>query len=70
MMSRNIDLMLMIRCKLDDEYFQDWNSLSPEIQQFWDEPENYCNCEGSGEMSTWCNDCPFCQIFEIETEDI
>ena len=69
-MARDTDLTLIIRCKLNDEYFQEWNNLSPELQAFWDEPQNACNCEGTGEMSTWCHGCPFCQIFEIETQDI
>lgn len=60
--------MLTIRCALDDEYFQDWNKLSPELKAFWDESENTCNCDGDGEMGTWCDGCPFCDIFEVEPE--
>lgn len=66
MMTRTQDFNLTVRCELDDEYFQDWNSLSPELKAFWDELNNICNCDGTGEMSTWCKNCVFCEVFEIE----
>lgn len=65
-MTRTQDFNLTVRCKLNDEYFQNWHDLSPEIQIFWDQMEVQPDCEGTGEMSAWCAGCPFCDLFEIE----
>jgi hypothetical protein len=65
-MSRNETFTLTIECALEDEYFDEWNDLSPELQNFWSKEENFTNCEGSGEMGTYCTGCPFCNLFELD----
>lgn len=65
-MTRTQEFELTIRCKLDDEYFGDWDELSPEIQKFWDETNLQSHCEGQGGIGAWCHGCPFCGDFEVE----
>jgi hypothetical protein len=63
---RTEQLVIDIDCELDDEYFGEWDLLTPEIQAFWEDPSHKCNCEGSGVMSSLCADCPFCSEYEVE----
>lgn len=55
-----------VTCKLGDEYFADWNELSPEIKEFWEKTELQSNCEGEGWMGSGCYECPFCDNFDEE----
>lgn len=57
-----------ITCELDDEYFGDWDSLSPEIQKFWDDTTLQSHCEGQGGMGAWCHRCPWCKSYEVDEE--
>ena len=65
---RNEQVMIDIDCELDLEYFGDWDSLTPEMQKFWE--DHKCNCEGSGVVSSSCYGCPFCEHYsEMNTRD-
>jgi len=65
-MSRIAEVNIVIECALGQEYFEDWNDLSPIVQAFWDEETRQPNCEGSGQMGTICEHCPFCNSFDEE----
>jgi hypothetical protein len=58
-----------IECSLDQEYFLDWESLSPEAKAFWTKAQQdskQSNCEGQGGMGWWCQGCPFCNRFNAD----
>lgn len=57
-----------IECKLDKKYFDRWDALSDELKEWWKDPDNYALCEGSGSIGLWCEDCPFCTKFDVDTE--
>lgn len=65
-MSRTETFNLEITCELDNEYFGDWDSLSPEIKAFWDKAHQKPHCEGEGVIGTWCRHCPWCANFDAE----
>lgn len=65
-MSRQQDFEMNVECVLDDEYFLDWDDLSPELKEFWHRAVQQPSCEGSGRIGVWCDDCPFCGKFEVE----
>lgn len=67
-MTRSVNLAVHIECELGDEYFADWNNLSPAVQAFWNEATEQPHCEGSGNMGIWCNGCPFCHYFEVDDQ--
>lgn len=64
---RDATLTLDITCKLDAEYFAEWESLTDEIKAFWEDES--CNCEGSGVIGFWCHGCPFCLRFDEEIQE-
>ena len=63
-MTREQQISLDIQCNLDDEYFGDWDELTPEIQEFWNNSSDGTHCEGGGNMGTWCEGCHFCGRFD------
>lgn len=66
-MSRSQNFDLSITCDLDDEYFADWNDMSPELQAFWTATDKQPGCEGSGAITPInCDGCPFCKHYEVD----
>lgn len=48
-----------VRCDLDDDFFLDWDAMTERVREFWDAHPGPVPCEGDGEMTTYCGDCPF-----------
>lgn len=65
-MTRSTEISIEIECELSKEHFGEWDSLSPELQSFWNVQKGGTRCDGSGEMSTWCDGCQFCKLFDVE----
>lgn len=61
---RTGQVMIDIDCELDAEYSGEWDSLSDEIKEFWNDPKHKCNCEGSGVLSSSCRGCSFCEHYQ------
>lgn len=55
---------VIIGCALSEEYFAEWKNLSQELKEFWEKKDNYCNCNGTGNIGIWCHDCPFGNVEE------
>jgi hypothetical protein len=56
-----------ITCSLDAEYFGVWEFMSDAMRAWWDAQNVLTNCEGEGIMATYCEGCPFCETFDVDT---
>ena len=64
---RKAEVILEIVCRLSEEFFGDWEDLTPEQQSVFQ--NDTAQCDGSGAMGTWCDGCAFCIIFDEEADD-
>lgn len=68
-MARSAALTVVVTCKLDEVYFADWVALPADIQNWWDDQHAEPHCEGTGEIGTYCTNCPFCESFEVSNHE-
>ncbi len=61
-----IQLELDVTCQLDEDHFGEWEKLSPEIKEWWENQIGGTGCEGGGLMGTWCSRCQFCSHYDID----
>lgn len=68
---RTTKLITWITCKLDQEYFKDWEELEDMQKAFWISQSGVgriSQCEGTGDMAGYCADCPFCEAYDIDID--
>lgn len=67
-MSPHIDhIIVEVHCDAPDDMFGAWEEVSEETRDLLDE-QGPTRCDGGGYVGFWCENCPYCGLFERDDD--